>query len=538
MVVRENAALISHESFSKEESQIYDTGSERAMLSCIMKKPELMEEARARIKPEQLYNEFNRKIYETMIWLHKMQAKRGVSTSYDVMSMLSAAKDSGKEDTFLSVVGGMDHLKAVEAAPANPKGFSNYMENVLTKSLRVQAYRASRNIQKIALLEEGNTGAEFLSMIEKEIFGVSSHRKDDVIVKIGEAAEQFVSQCVENRNQGRKPGIHVEFLPQLMKVLNGIRRKQFLVLFARPKTGKSAFFLNIAIDVACLQNIPVLYIDTEMSEEEQLSRALASWSKVEEWDILNGTFSDSKEKNDALMGVASLFKDAPFYYSAARGISTEELVSRCRQFKSQVVGETKGPDGKYYTNPCLIMYDWLKVSSGSDSMAAMKEYQVLGEICTAIKDVANELDVPILAGAQANREGCGNNIDANAAYHAEKFLADSDRILRFCNCLMWLRRLSPEEEENVAQRCLELGPEMMYNQMLHVVDQRGGPTCLEGVPLSLEHVVLSYEEKQHLPKEEKQDDGDDAYEPHEELPKKSGPKKPSSEGSETDGEPW
>jgi hypothetical protein len=234
-----------------------------------------------------------------------------------------------------------------------------------------------------------------------------------------------------------------------------------------------------------------------MSEDEQISRAAASWSKVDEWKIINGNFVDSKTDKDLLGDFSSLLKDAPFYYSAARGITTEQLISRCRQFKSQHVGEETDEDGVTRTKPCLIIYDWLKVNTGVDGYAEMREYQVLGEICTAIKDVCNELDVPVLAGAQSNREGAGAAIDKMSAYSADKFLADSDRILRFCNCLIWLRRLGPDEQVEVDS----YDPEYLYNQMIHVVDQRGGPTCMEGIPLHFSPKVLHYTEKKHIPED-------------------------------------
>jgi replicative DNA helicase len=492
--------LIPEKSFYQEEAQIYDTGSERAFLSCIMREPSLMDEARSKVLPKHIYNDYNRQIYTVMLWMHKKQARDKVSATYDVMSLMSEATAAGeeKEQNFLRMTGGLDHLQAIERSPVRIQAFGNYVQNILSRSIRVEAYRRARDIQMFALAADTESTSEFVSDIEGKILSVSASRGDNDIIRLGDGVERFLRHCENNRGEN-KIGVNVTFLPRLMEVMNTIRRKQFVVLFARPKTGKSAFFLNLGLDVAVKQNIPVLFIDTEMSEDEQLSRAVASWSKVEEWDIVKGHFVDSAASKQAVGEFSQLLKDSPFFYSAARGITTEQLISRCRQFKSQYVGEETDADGVTRTKPCLIIYDWLKVNSGVDAYAEMREYQVLGEICTAIKDVCNELDVPVIAGAQSNREGAGAAIDKMSAYSADKFLADSDRILRFCNCLIWLRRLSPDEQVDVEA----YDAEYFYNQMLHVVDQRGGPTCMNGIPLHYSPKILSYTEKDHIPENAK-----------------------------------
>jgi len=480
--------IIQEEQFFDEESSMYDTGAERALLSAIMKDPVLMAQARLSIKPEDIFNLYNRTIYQTMVYLHNRQLRDGKDAFYDSMSMLSAAKELGRGDAFLKKVGDMEHLELIEKSPAKTESFDQYVETLRQRSDRVHTYRKAREIQREALDASRVPRREFLADVEKMILNISSDRGNQDIVKLGEMAEKFVEGCILARGTN-SAGIDVGLFPQLMEVLNRVRRKQLIIVFARPKTGKSAFFLNMAIDVACHQNIPVLYLDTEMSEEEQLSRAIARWADVEEWDILDGKFADDVDKTKKVNDVVSLFNNAPFFYSAVKGLSKEELISRCRQFKTQHVGEEE-INGEMKTKPCLIVYDWLKVVDGGGFGNNVKEYQELGYIATAIKNIARELDVPVVAGAQANRSGKGKDVDGTSAEYADKFLADSDRLLRFCTCLIWLRKLT-ESELAVVNR---YDPEFYFNQMLHVVDQRQGPTCFEGIPLMYSGPKISYQE--------------------------------------------
>lgn len=483
---------ITKSSFGKEETAIYDTAAERAMLACIMKRGELMHEAVGLVKTTDIYNPYNGFIYRVMKYLYDRQSKTGVKASYDVMSMLSAAKElvNGEESRvsdFINRSGGMDHLKAIENAPISVESFRQYVETVLQRSVRVIAYRQARQIQIDALNANGLTRGEFVSKVESGVLSVSTGRHDDAIVHIGSAARSFVKDWARNKGEN-KTGVWVKFMPGLMTVLNGLRRKQLIIMFARPKTGKSALFLNIAIDLACMQNIPTLYIDTEMSQEEQLSRTIARWADVDEWSILNGTFNDNQDTASRIATIVDKLESAPFYYSAARGISKEELVSRIRQFKVQHVGEEE-IEGRVRTKPCLVIYDWLKVSD-SDTIQNVKEYQELGFIATAIKDVGSELDIPILAAAQANRGGIMKGLALRSAEQAQAFVADSDRLLRYASCLMWLRKLCGEESDLIR----EIDPKFYFNQMLYVIDQRQGPTCLEGIPLFFEAPRIKYNE--------------------------------------------
>lgn len=496
-MAEELVSVITQDAFDKEEVEIYDTGNERAFLSCLMKEPKLMNEASMRVKNTDIFNRYNKSIYETMLYLRRKQSNTKEEAHYDVMSMLTAAKELGREESFLNHTGGMEHLKMVENCPANVKSFQQYVTTILQRSARVHAYRKAREIQIESLNASTQTRSEFVSCVEQTMLSVSANREENAIVKLGDCVDEFLAECQRNRGENTF-GINVTFLPRLMRVTSGLRRKQLIILFARPKTGKSGFFMNVAVDVACLQNIPVFYIDTEMSENEQLSRSIARWGKIDEWEILSGRYVEDKKKRESIREIADMFKDAPFYYSPARGISTEELISRCRQFKSQIVGEEE-IDGKMRTKPCLIIYDWLKVSD-KDSMYGVKEHQELGFIATAIKDIAAELDVPVLAGAQANRNG--GAMEGGAAENAESFLADSDRLLRFCTCLIWLRRLTKNESEIVKDWAEKLqDPTKIYNQMLHVVDQRGGPVEMEGIPLYFTGSTISYEERDRMPDE-------------------------------------
>jgi hypothetical protein len=209
---------------------------------------------------------------------------------------------------------------------------------------------------------------------------------------------------------------------------------------------------------------------------------------------MGGEFLDNEEKNKVLVEYANKLSNAPLYYVAAKGGDVNKICAYMKEFVEKYVGFETTPDGNKKTKECLVVYDWLKVAD-SDSLKRVKEYQELGFLATALNDTRRELDIPLIAGAQANRFGNEKEVGLDSAFNAQNFLADSDRLLRFCTCLIWLRRLN-FDESNLMKEHMNEHPNDGYNQMIHVVDQRGGPICLEGIGLSFTGENLTYQEKE------------------------------------------
>ncbi|MGQ4893417.1 MAG: DnaB-like helicase C-terminal domain-containing protein [Candidatus Njordarchaeia archaeon] len=472
-----------------DETVLYNIGIERAFLACIIQNPKLIYEAENKITPNDLYHPSHRYLYNVILHLKKRLETHNKKLSFDISILLSEASRLGKKDIFEEKVGGLEYLQNI----ANFQGisfdsFHNYIDTLLCCSLKVQAYRKTIHIQELLFSSHNKEPDEILNEIQTNYSSLNKYSIDNEIRCLGDGIMDFLKEC-ELVHEGKISfGVNITFLPQLMNVLNKIRRRQFIILFARPKTGKSTFLLNIAIDVAA-QNIPVLYLDTEMTEDEQRSRALSKMSGIREWDILEGKYLDSEQQKETLYNFAKLLQELPIHYIAAKGWSIDSIISKIKQFQMRYVG-TEKVDGIERTKDCLIIYDWLKIPDKGD-LKSVKEYQELGFIATKLNDVISQLDIPLIAGAQANREGNQQDVGLKSALHAQNFLADSDRLLRFCTCLMWLRRLNLQEKELAK----DLPPELFFNQMIHVLDQRKGPVCLEGICLDFNGNVLTYTEK-------------------------------------------
>jgi replicative DNA helicase len=259
----------------------------------------------------------------------------------------------------------------------------------------------------------------------------------------------------------------------LDKRIDGLVPGTLTVVCARPKHGKSTFLSNIGAHVAYRLLKPVLYVDTEMPFDQWRSRMLSMLSGVPERIIRHGGYNDQEYFN--IQQATKLIKKGKFFHEYMPGYTIEKL--------SAVYNKYKNVEGIE-----LAIFDYIKEPPGGDKNR--KEHQLLGDVTTALKDMSGELQIPFLCANQLNR-----NQD----------IADSDRILRYADVLMFLKPKDIEE--------IETGGVQAGSYKLVITDsRRGGTTPEEGIGLDFIkrtlHIseakiqLINYDSKEYKEKED------------------------------------
>lgn len=208
----------------------------------------------------------------------------------------------------------------------------------------------------------------------------------------------------------------------------GLRRGGFHLIAARPKVGKSTICLNIAKHVSSL-GIPVLYLDTEMQEEQFLIRLIGSISKVSTTDIERGKISEfAKEISEAEKQI----KASNIFHKNVSGV----VHSRCISIAKKWIMKEVGINSNGSIKDCLIIYDYIKIMDQKDK-GNDQEHQYLGQIATDLHNFAAQFNVPILTAAQINRDGITREDSG--------IIAGSDRLLWLCTSLALLRNKTEED---------------------------------------------------------------------------------------------
>lgn len=194
--------------------------------------------------------------------------------------------------------------------------------------------------------------------------------------------------------------------------------------------GKSTFAKETAYYVSSEHKIPVLYLDTEMGEEDQLNRMLASLSNVNIAKVETGKCNEiEKEK---ILRASQKLKNIPFYHKRIGGKEFAEVLAIVRRWLYQEVGFGDNAKPKRH----LIIYDYFKLMS-SDSLESMAEHQALGFQISALSDFCGQHDSPVLAFVQLNRDGITNDTTAS--------VSQSDRLVWLCTSFSIFKRKNMEE---------------------------------------------------------------------------------------------
>lgn len=376
----------------------------------------------------------------------------------DVGSIVSTSIELGYKEMF-------DNKSEIQFLRALQNfGNSVELESIRRHAAKIQKIYIANYLQKAAIETIKDLGEISGTETIDVIFGKAEERIFEAIgklcgseeagtKKIGEGISNFVQNLVDNPNPIY--GIPTPFPIYNKHIGGGLIRKELDIICSRAKVGKSGLLDNVAIYVAN-SNIPVLNIDTELSQEQHWIRMLACISGVSMEKIKTGEFSKNPAELKLIRDAEEKIKSMPYYYECVGGKTFEDIVSIMRRWISKYVG--KDENGK--TKDCLILYDYIKLLNEDGLSGNMAEHQKLGFIVTSLKNFLIRYDVPCLAFAQLNRDG----IDKNST----DAVAGSDRILMYCSSLSFLK---PKETEEIA----DAGGIKYGNRKLFCVASRNGP---------------------------------------------------------------
>lgn len=410
--------------------------------------------------------------------------KRGAS-SFDGALVVSEAKDNG----VLVQIGGYKYINAIIDMEVNEENIEYYIKNTLDAStkyklhLRLENHR--KKLEKNAQSED-ITSADLMDGAEADILDLSMQSR---FVKEPRDLADGLDEYIEERRHnpieycGLSSGFSI-----LDKRIDGLVSKTLTVICARPKEGKSAFLSCISSYVAYTLRKPVLYVDTEMSFEEWRTRIIAMLSGVEERRVKHGGYSD--DEYERICKAKKLIKGSKLFHEYMPGYNVDKLISVYKKYKAK-------------ENIEMAVFDYIKAPSGSD-FQNKKEYQVIGDVTTALKDLAGVLDIPILAANQVNRQ---------------EDIADSDRVLRYADVIAFFRRRLPDELSDIESKYTPFHNDYGTYKLWIKESRRGGHTPPEGIGFTFKKRILSiheakrqlidYDSSEYNEKEAKQDEYND-----------------------------
>jgi len=353
--------------------------AEQSVLGSVLLDKDSMLKIADIIQVKDFYKKAHRLIYEAMLDLYQNQEP------IDVLNISNRLKDKGQ----IEEVGGVSYLTSLVNSIATPAHVISYAKTVNKKRVLRDLISASYNIAELGYREDEDTDM-LLDEAEKNIFSITQnslsksfgHVKDT----LNEAFER-IEKLHENDNTLR--GVPTGF-KKLDNILSGFQNSDLIILAARPSLGKTSFALNVALNAAIKNKLPVGIFSLEMSREQLVDRFIASEARVDLWKLRTGNLSMDGEYNDFLRisDALSVLSDAPIFIDDSSSPNILQMRTMARRLQAE-------------HGLGMIIVDYLQLISPRNPNDS--PVNAISEISRSLKGLARELNIPVIALSQLSR---------------------------------------------------------------------------------------------------------------------------------------
>lgn len=359
-----------------------DINAEKSLLGAILLSDAAFPDILERVGYKDFYDEAHGKIFSAMTMLYNTHRP------IDLITLTSELRKN-KE---LKNIGGAKYLTELTNYVPTAAHATAYADTVKECSTRRRLIGAGTEIIEQAY-EGKDTIGDLLGDAEKKLFAVTDNNIKSEYTPLSDLLVEAYDR-IENlyQNKGALRGLKTGFR-DLDKKTAGLQKGDLIILGARPAMGKTTFAQNIATNVATINKCGVLFFSMEMAKNEIVDRMISDGSGIDSWKLRTGNISgeDFEKIGDALGEMGEI----PLYIDDTSNMTVLELRNKARR-------------AAHDHNIGLIIIDYLQLISGSDRYAGNRVQEVT-EISRGLKQLARELEVPVIALAQLSRNVTGRD---------------------------------------------------------------------------------------------------------------------------------
>lgn len=352
--------------------------AEISLLGAALLDPEAWERISHRLASGDFYQPRHRMIFEAM------QALSMDSQPLDVVTLSEYLKNLDK----LDYAGGDAYLFELANSTPSTANVIAYAEIVRERSIYRQLIQTSGEIASIAYRPEGRSALEVLDEAERRVFSIAEQSAKEggpesintLFVEVIDRLDQLA------QNKGPVTGLSTGFM-DLDHMTSGLQPSDLVIVAARPSMGKTSFAMNIAEHAALQSGKPMLVFSMEMPGSALAMRMISSLGRIDQHKLRIGKLSE--EEYPRMTSTMAMLSKTPFLIDDTPALNPAELRARARR-----VVKEKGQLG-------LIVVDYLQLMQVPGR--AENRTNEISEISRALKQLAKELHVPVIALSQLNR---------------------------------------------------------------------------------------------------------------------------------------
>ncbi|MFY0626861.1 MAG: replicative DNA helicase [Reichenbachiella sp.] len=354
------------------------TDLEETVLGALMLEKDALTTVIDILKPESFYKEGHIKIYDAIVMLFNK------SEPVDLMTVTAQLRKNGT----LEIAGGAYHVAELTTRVNSAANIEYHARIITEMSIKRELIKISSEIQQDAF-EDTQDVFELLDKTEQSLFEISeSHIRKNYANMQTLMHEAILEIEARKEHKDGLTGVPSGFT-DLDRVTAGWQPSDLVIIAARPGMGKTAFVVSALRNASVEFGHAVALFSLEMSSIQLVNRLISAEAELESDKIKKGNLADHEWEQ--LVHKTSKLTEAPIFIDDTPGLSILELRAKCRRLKAQ-------------HDVRLIVIDYLQLMSGDQSKGGSgNREQEIASISRALKGIAKELNVPVIALSQLSR---------------------------------------------------------------------------------------------------------------------------------------
>lgn len=354
------------------------TDLEQAVLGAMMLEKNAVTDTIDMLSTESFYDPKHQYIYGVIRELF------GTSNPIDLLTVTHKLKDKGE----LEVAGGAVYISSLTQRVASSAHVEYHARIIAQKHIQREIIRMCSETLRDAY-EETTDVFELLTKAEGQLFGIAENNMKKSISTMQSVVMEAINEIEQAaKNSDGLSGVPTGFR-KLDELTSGWQRSDMIVIAARPAMGKTAFVLSMARNTAVDFNMGVAVFSLEMSSVQLVKRLISSESRISAEKLRKGKLEEHEFQQ--LYTRITKLSTAPIYIDDTPGLSVFDLRAKCRRLKMQYDIQ-------------MVIIDYLQLmSAGGGGKGPGNREQEISTISRSIKEIAKELNIPIIALSQLSR---------------------------------------------------------------------------------------------------------------------------------------
>lgn len=417
--------------------------AEESLLGAILTDQDALLKVIDTVKPDDFYKDSHRIIFDCMLDLFER---------HDPIDLLTVGNRL-EEKNLLKQIGGRTKLVELTGRVTTAAHVNNYAQIIQKKATLRRMLRAAADITELGYQEEEELDS-LIDQAEQNLFNVSSNFIQNSFVPIRSVLTGAFDRIDElHREAGKLRGVPTGFTG-VDNLLAGLQKSDLVILAARPSVGKTSFALDIARMVAVKHKLPIGFFSLEMAKEQLVDRLICAEANVDLWKLRTGHLSDRDDDFPKIGEALGRLSEAPIYIDDSPSANIMSIRAKTRRLQAE-------------HGLSLIVIDYLQLMEGRTNKADNRVQEV-AEISRGLKQIARELQVPVLALAQLSRAV----EQSKPAIPKLSHLRESGSIEQDADVVLFLYRKAADRNYSIE----ELLPEEKSSAEVHIAKHRNGPT--------------------------------------------------------------